>query len=168
MIRLFCVVFLCILLVSCGVKVENQIPPELSLKKTTELFIVFYPTGWLTTPSVGGGINVYKPDKTITVPISVFPYDEAKENDLQSIKTLTDTLSKTKLADSALTRISEREVSGRKAIWVESAFLDDRTTAFFLPLDGVVISAMVMVPGMVKEGDIRIGRLIVENIRLVK
>ena len=98
-------------LASCGApKVDNQIPEELKFKFDGDLFEVYYPDGWETLSSVGGGVNIFKKDKSITIPFSIFPYEGSRENDISSIGELSQAFEKT-IGKTGQGTIETREIS---------------------------------------------------------
>lgn len=152
-------------LASCGApKVDNQIPEELKFKFDGDLFEVYYPEGWETLSSVGGGVNIFKKDKSITIPFSVFPYEGSRENDISSISELSQAFEKT-IGKSGQGTMETREVSGKKALWMEGEVGVGKMQAFMVPLDNAVVSCM-MFPGKgASAEDTRLAKLIVNSFR---
>ena len=163
------VVFLLViamLFVSCGSETSVSIPAELQLSETTSLYKVFYPEGWKATTGANGSCTISYHDTAITIPFLIIPDDYAKTNDIDSLGDLKDTLMRGNPGGS--TEI--HRISGKKALWWYYDIKDVELSSFMLPLDGVIITAMVW-PSRNDEfskRELEFARLIVDNFRLTK
>ncbi len=162
--RLACIfTFAGLLAASCG---GQQVPPELVFKKTTDFFEVYYPKGFVVKPSVGGGVNIASEDNALQIPFAVYPFEEAKPDDISSIQELVDAFGSKN--NSPGNKASVKGVSGHDALWIEGEANGETIYSFFLPLNGVVINCMMFPAGKLTKEQLRLGRLVVESFRLLE
>ncbi len=149
-----------LLLASC----TKTIPKELGLKKTTDMFTVYYPAGWEVADGLGGGVTITNPDGTIGLPIGVQAYPGAKNNDVNSIPEILSIFQK----PTPDGKMWIKSISGHKCIWAETDLFGQKIIMAYVPLDDTILTIQTQARQSdgkdVTPKDLNLAEMIIENL----
>lgn len=149
-------------LASCA----GSVPKELGLKKSNEVFTVFYPQGWKVVDGLGGGVNLENANGTMLIPIGLTPDPRSKANDVGSIPEILSAFQKPVPGGS----MKIARLSGYRCIWAEANVVGQKLLIVYVPLDGKILSIQMQprrAGGQeVSALDMQLGAMVVENLEI--
>lgn len=156
------IVVAALLLASC----TKTIPKELGLKKTTDMFTVYYPAGWEVSDGLGGGVTITNPDGTIGLPIGIQTYPGARNNDVNSIPEILSIFQKPTPGG----QMWIKSISGHKCIWAETDLFGQKLIMAYVPLQDTILSIQTQPRKSgekdVTAKDLNLAQMIIENLEI--
>jgi hypothetical protein len=150
------------MLASC----TGSVPAELGLKKTNDIFTVYYPQGWKAVDGLGGGVNLENANGTMLIPIGVTPDPRSKANDVNSIPEILSAFQKPVPGGS----MKIARLSGYRCIRAEADVVGQKLLIVYVPLDGKILSIQMQprrAGGQeVSASDMQLGAMVVENLEI--